>query len=177
MGTKIPAPRARAAAVELETDHPRLPPHARQELTMGLSAAASASASSSTSSSSSSIAEAMAAAVLMPDSGVYIDDSDSSEYVAPLQTPHFYWDCCPSGPNHNSSLPVRALIDHVSSLVMIDEKVVNDLRLKRRSPAQAMNVQMAVGNKGQKVSEWVKIKPQKKDFSWCSKSLKAVVVP
>lgn len=117
------------------------------------------------------------AAVYMLEPGVFIEDSDSSEYVAPLQTPHFIWDCSIPGRSPSSLIPAKALINHGSSLVMIDERFTNRLGLQRRPLTESLRIRMAVGDSENELKEWVKIKPYKKDMSWCLKSLRAVVAP
>lgn len=57
-------------------------------------------------------------------------DSDN-ECVAPLQTSHLRWNCLIDGPTVSSPIPVNALIDHGSSLVLIGEDLVTKLGLRR----------------------------------------------
>lgn len=84
--------------------------------------------------SPSTPSNAFAAAVLVEDdetsSCVYSDDSDS--YVAPFSSPQIHWACLLDGPASFSSLSVDALIDNGSSLVLIDERTVAELGLRRR---------------------------------------------
>ncbi|OAX30745.1 hypothetical protein K503DRAFT_806793 [Rhizopogon vinicolor AM-OR11-026] len=70
--------------------------------------------------------------VVMPSSAVLGNGTDSGdECIAPFKTPHFLWDCQLDGPSLSSSLCVQALIDHGSHVVLIDEKLVDRLGLRR----------------------------------------------
>ncbi|KIN94860.1 hypothetical protein M404DRAFT_34636 [Pisolithus tinctorius Marx 270] len=68
-------------------------------------------------------------AVVMP-SAVLGDGTDlGEEYITPLSVPHLHWSCLLEGPNLTFPLPVKALIDSGSHLVLIDESLIEKLGL------------------------------------------------
>ncbi len=73
----------------------------------------------------------MVAAVIPSVSAVLGDGtySEGEEYVAPLHTPHLFWDCLLDGPGLPSPIQTRALIDSGSQAVIIDSKLVDQLAL------------------------------------------------
>ena len=84
-----------------------------------------------------------------------------------------------ASPNADSKslTPAQALIGHGSSLVMIDNQFIKRLNLKCRPLKETPCVHIAIGEAESELKEWVKVKPCKKDISWCSKPLEAAIVP
>lgn len=104
-------------------------------------------------------------------------DTDSDEYVAPFSAPHLVWNCLLEGPSTEFPTPIRALIDHGSHLVLIDEALVRKLGLRRRRVPTPIHVKMAVAQGTHELTEWVKIKPSTVNSSWTSRTLRAVIAP
>ncbi|KAG2364666.1 hypothetical protein BDR07DRAFT_1482290 [Suillus spraguei] len=82
-------------------------------------------------------------AVVMP-SAVLGDGTDSEECVAPLKTPHLRWDCLIDSPAVSSPICVSALIDHGSSLVLIDELLSKQLGLKFHELPKPISITLAL---------------------------------
>lgn len=109
---------------------------------------------------------------------VYSDASlDSEEYIAPLQTPHFHWNCHLFGPQSTSPVTIDALLDHGSSLMMIDATIADKLKLRKHQLKQPLSVRMVVGEKGKIMHDFIHITPISPCSKWRSKPLKALVVP
>jgi hypothetical protein len=67
--------------------------------------------------------------VVMP-SAVLGNGTDSEEEcIAPLSVPHLKWSCLINGPSVSSPILVKALIDHGSTVVLIDQTLVTQLGL------------------------------------------------
>ncbi|KAG1786930.1 uncharacterized protein HD556DRAFT_1247607, partial [Suillus plorans] len=118
-------------------------------------------------------------AVVMP-SAVLGDGTDSEECVAPLQTPHLRWDCLVTGPAVSSSVRVSALIDHGSSLVLVDEALSHKLGLRLRKLPKQLSISLAL-SKTQKqsfiLSHFVKISCSSLDNAYTSRTVRAIVAP
>jgi hypothetical protein len=109
-------------------------------------------------------------AVVMP-SAVLGDGSDSDdECMAPLQTPHLRWDCLVDGPAVSSSVTVSALIDHGSSLVLIDDTLVVQLGLCHCELTKALPVSLALSPDSQSIvlSQYVKLTCSSLDHQYTS---------
>jgi hypothetical protein len=119
-------------------------------------------------------------AVVMP-SAVLGDGTDSGEEcVAPLQTPHLRWDCLLDGPAIPSPISVSALIDHGSSLVLIDESLADKLGLRRRRLQKPLPVTVALsGDRKQSflLSHYVKLSCSSLDHAYKSRTVRAIVAP
>ncbi len=119
------------------------------------------------------------AAVIPHISMVLGDDSKSEEnkYIAPLYTPHIFWDCLLDGPNIASPVKIRALIDSGSHTVVIDRNLVEKLVLRRCRLPKPLEVNLAMGGKENKLTlkEWVKIMPSAIDMSWRSRSTRTII--
>lgn len=116
-----------AAVTENDLNHPQLPIHARQYF---------ANLVNSTPDPSSSEVVAATSTVEIPpisNGGVYEygENSSDEEYVAPLRSPTLSWDCLLRGPSSISPIQTSGLIDSGSSLVIIDESLVDRLGLIR----------------------------------------------
>ncbi|KAG2737970.1 hypothetical protein P692DRAFT_20760211, partial [Suillus brevipes Sb2] len=125
------------------------------------------------------VAEKQTVAVVMP-SAVLGNGSDTDEEcVAPLQTPHLRWDCQVDGPAVSSPLNVSALIDHGSSLVLIDEALVSKLGLRRRLLPKPVPVTLALSQDEQSflLSHFVKLSCTSLDGQYTSRTVRAVIAP
>jgi hypothetical protein len=124
--------------------------------------------------------ETTAIAVVMP-SAVLGDGTDSGEEcVAPIQTSHLRWDCLVDGPAVPSPVPVSALIDHGSSLVLIDESLVNTLGLRRRKLQKPLSIAVALSQNHKQpfvLSHYVKLSCSSLDYAYTSRTVRAVVAP
>ncbi|KAG2097024.1 uncharacterized protein F5147DRAFT_656473 [Suillus discolor] len=85
-------------------------------------------------------------AVVMPSTALG-NGTDSEECVAPLQTPHLHWDCLVTGPAVSSPVQISTLIDHGSSLVLIDEDFTWKLSLWLRTLSTPLPVTLALSPK------------------------------
>ncbi|KIK36119.1 hypothetical protein CY34DRAFT_95004, partial [Suillus luteus UH-Slu-Lm8-n1] len=125
------------------------------------------------------VEESHTVAVVMP-SAVLGNGSDSDEEcVAPLQTSHLRWECCVDGPAVSSPVVVSALIDHGSSLVLIDETLVNTLGLRRRQLQKPVPVTVALSEAKQSflLSHYVKLSCSSLDQTYTSRTVRAVIAP
>jgi hypothetical protein len=123
--------------------------------------------------------EKQTVAVVMP-SAVLGDDTDSGEEcVGPLQTPHLRWNCLLDGPAVTSPIPVSALIDHGSSLVLIGEELVSKLRLRRRKLTKPLPITLAMSQDKDSVvlSHYVKLACTSLDRVYTSRTVRAIVAP
>lgn len=117
------------------------------------------------------------AAILPTASAVLGNGTDSdNEYIAPLHQTHYHWDCLVDGPALSAPLPIRALIDHGSSTVLIDAAFADQLGLWRFRLHKPLKVGMGVMSGDVELCEFVKIRPFSADSWSFSKSLQAVVV-
>ncbi|KIK43352.1 hypothetical protein CY34DRAFT_40541, partial [Suillus luteus UH-Slu-Lm8-n1] len=118
-------------------------------------------------------------AVVMP-SAVLGNGSDSDEEcVAPLQTPHLRWDCRIDGPAVSSSIVVSALIDHGSSLVLIDEDLVLKLGLRRHQLSKPVPITLALSQDKEAffLSHYVKLSCSSLDHAYTSRTVRAIIAP
>ncbi|KIO11021.1 hypothetical protein M404DRAFT_966898, partial [Pisolithus tinctorius Marx 270] len=121
-----------------------------------------------------------AVAVVMP-SAVLGDGTDSGEeYVAPLSVPHLRWPCLLEGPNLTFPLPVKALIDSGSHLVLIDETLVAKLGLRRRPLHKSLHVSVALSSGDREVrslESYVVLSCLSPDARFRSRSVRAIIAP
>ncbi|KAI6105327.1 hypothetical protein F5141DRAFT_1064544 [Pisolithus sp. B1] len=92
-----------------------------------------------------------AVTVVMPSAALGSGSESEDECVAPFSTMHFHWPCLLDGPNTSSSLHVNALIDNGSHLVLIDEKLINQLGLQRRCLSKPCEVSIMMSSGGHEV--------------------------
>lgn len=112
-------------------------------------------------------------ATAMEITSVYSNASSEEYVVAPLQTPHFRWNCTIVDPQFPKLLSVNALIDHGSSLVMIDAETADKLELKRHRLDKPIFVRrMAVGKGNKVLQDYVHITPFSPCCQWQSNPLK-----
>ena len=124
-----------------------------------------------------SVDVASTVAVVMP-SVALGDGTDSDECVAPLTTPLLLWDCLIDGPKSSSC--VKALIDDSSTAVLMDEKLVEQLGLKRRKLHTPMPFNIVLSGE-QKDSflllDYVRLTCISIDSHFTSCSVHAIVAP
>lgn len=104
--------------------------------------------------------------------------------TAPFFGSHLFWKCCVVGANVNEQgatpFVLRALIDHGSHAVLIQEDLVNTLGLRRRKLPKPETVSMAMGDgleRSYTLTEWTKIQLYDPTSGWSSCSVRAVVAP
>ncbi|KAG1855249.1 hypothetical protein F4604DRAFT_1932309 [Suillus subluteus] len=98
--------------------------------------------------------------------------------MAPLQTPHLRWNCLVDGPAVPSPVPVSALIDHGSSLVLISEDLVSKLGLHRRKLSKPLPISLALSqDKPFLLSHYVKLSCTSLDQAYTSRTVRAIIAP
>lgn len=106
--------------------------------------------------------------------------SESDEYVPPLITPHLYWDCLTDSPHLDSAIPIHTLIDNSSSLVMISEDLIKQLKLPRVPLHKPLSVGLVVdsGEVGKvELRESVLLCLYSVNLSWALRFVHTVVTP
>jgi len=126
-----------------------------------------------------SVAAVAPVGAVMP-SSVLDDGSDSEDdmCVAPFETAHLIWPCLLTGPSSPSFERVEALIDHGSHLVLIDENIVNKLRLRKRKLHTKIEANSAfIDNSSSpfSFSEYVLLSPSSINHDWTSRTIRAIV--
>ena len=99
------------------------------------------------------------------------DSADSEEYVrhpptSPFSSGHLEWHCQIDGPLVSEPIVVTALIDNGSHSVLIDDKLVGRLGLRRRRLPAPQRVRLAMGEEEVVFSEWVKLRVYSEDQRW-----------
>lgn len=99
--------------------------------------------------------------------------------LVPFTIPHLYWQA--SVNSTEFPITVKALIDHGSHTVLINEAFVQQLGLKHHKLHNPMNMELAIPEKGIKrvimLKEWVKLCMYDPTGSWTSKTVCAVIAP
>ena len=119
-------------------------------------------------------------AVVMPSATLGSGTDTGDECIAPLSVPHFYWSCLIDGPNLASSLPVEALIDNGSHLVLIDTALVKKLGLRLYTLPKPLDVSVAMSpNECDtfSLSQYVRLSCLSLDCQFRSHSVRAIVTP
>ena len=144
----------------------------------------------STSSSTSMVAAVMPAissSVLHGDNSNLSKDSDDSvspmpsvPFSVPFSSPHLLWDCVVHDTSSLSEVPLTALMDNGSHVVLIRADLVDRLKLRRHSLPVPMPINLAMSPNPNEttaatLTEWVKLKLYDKDGLWCSRTVRAVV--
>ena len=115
--------------------------------------------------------------------GVGEEESDENErYVrnranSPFSSGHLAWRCRIDGPSVPEPLTVTTLIDNGSHLVLIDERLVRRLGLKRRKLPVPRKARLAMGEEEVVFSEWVRLKTISEDQKWTARTVGALVAP
>ncbi|KIN96684.1 hypothetical protein M404DRAFT_101369, partial [Pisolithus tinctorius Marx 270] len=84
--------------------------------------------------------------VVMPLATLGEGTDSGEEYIAPLSVPHLQWSCLLEGPNLTFPLPVKALIDSASHLVLIDKGLILKLGLQCHQLHKSLNVSVALSS-------------------------------
>jgi hypothetical protein len=112
--------------------------------------------------------------VIMP-SVILSNGTDSEEEcIAPLSVPHLQWSCVIDRPLVSSPILVKALIDHGSTIVLIDQMLVTQLGLHRHRLEKPKAVRMAMSGRGEQqnfsLTEYVKLSCMSPDSLFTSKT-------
>ncbi|KAG0706782.1 hypothetical protein DFH29DRAFT_995651 [Suillus ampliporus] len=118
---------------------------------------------------------------VMP-SSVLDDGSDSEDdmCIAPFETAHLIWPCLLMGPSSESPEHFKALIDHGSHLVLIDENIVKRLGLHRRklhTKIEANSAFMDNSSSPFSFSEYVLLSPSSVNHDWTLRTICAIIAP
>ena len=119
-------------------------------------------------------------AMVMPSAALGSGTDTGDECIAPLSIPHFYWSCLIDGPNLAVSLPVKALIDNGSHLVLIDATLVKKLGLRLYTLPKPLDVSIAMSPKEHdtfSLSHYVRLSCLSLDCKFHSRSVRAIVTP
>ena len=79
----------------------------------------------------------------MPSAALGNGSKSGDECIAPFSVPHFRWHCLLDGPNTEFSIPVDALIDNGSHLVLIDDALVKNSAGGREKMSLSQYVQLS----------------------------------
>jgi len=120
-------------------------------------------------------------AVVMPNvQSCVLGDGSDSEYVAPLHTSHFRWDCYIGSPGTSSDELVNALIDNGSHAVLIRPEEADRLGLVRHKLPVPEEVELAMVAGSKRTFtfvDYVKLAIVSSDQSWSSCVCRAIVAP
>lgn len=119
-------------------------------------------------------------AIVMPSAALGSGTDTGDKCITPLSVPHFYWPCLIDGPNLASSLPVEALIDNGSHLVLIDAALVKKLGLRLYTLPKPLDVSVAMSPKECDVfslSQYVRLSCLSLDSEFHSHSVCTIVTP
>ncbi|KAG6806510.1 hypothetical protein H0H92_011067, partial [Tricholoma furcatifolium] len=116
-----------------------------------VAAVTSSSASPSWEATTAGAAQSVAAVLpASPIAAVYRSDEDEPDDVevslAPLSVPHLRWECTVAGPGVPEPIAVSSLLDDGSHLVLIEESLVDRLRLRRFRLHEPFEVAVALDN-------------------------------
>ena len=117
-------------------------------------------------------------AVVMPSAALGNGSESGDECVAPFSVPHFRWRCLLDGPNTEFSIPVDALIDNGSHLVLIDDALVKKLSVHVRPLKETIDVSVAMsagGREKMSLSQYVQLSCVSEDSVFQSRSFRAIV--
>lgn len=118
---------------------------------------------------------------VMPSSVIEeMSESDNDTYVAPFETPHLIWPCLLTGPHSPSFECVKALIDHGSHLVLINEDLVAKLGLCKRKLHTTIGANSAFLNSASSsfsFSEYVHLSPSSINHDWHSHTIRTIIAP
>ena len=104
----------------------------------------------------------------MPSTVLGNGSKSGDECIAPFSVPHFRWHCLLDGPNTEFSIPVDALIDNGSHLVLIDDALVKKLGVGVHPLKETIDVSMAMSAGGQEkmsLSQYVQLSCVSEDLS------------
>ncbi|KAJ7156122.1 hypothetical protein C8R43DRAFT_848728, partial [Mycena crocata] len=119
-----------------------------------------------------------------------VDDSDDSgtdedlslsrvSNLPPHRSEHLRWKGLVEGPGRDFPLLIRALIDHGAHLAMIDETLVETLKLIRYTLPEPEEISLAMSHEGSPPSitytEYVKLRVSSPDQAWSSNTVRFVI--
>ena len=81
------------------------------------------------------------------------------------------------GPSVPEPLSITALIDNGSHSVLIDEKLVKELGLRRRALPTPQRARLAMGEEEVEFTEWVRLRVFSDDQRWTARTARAIVAP
>jgi hypothetical protein len=119
------------------------------------------------------------------DSNVSLGDEEADEYMdSYLSFPsHLWWTCCIDAPATCAPTPIRALIDHGSTPVLILSEFADIMCLPRRKLFKPLSVSGAFVNKSKNsddvsvLAEYCKLHLQSQDSSWKARVVNAIICP
>ena len=114
--------------------------------------------------------------------GIGEEDSDDETRCAPANSSPFFsrhleWRCRVDGPSVPEPLSITALIDNGSHSVLIDEKLVEELGLRRRALPSPQRARLAMGEEEMEFTEWVRLRVFSDDQQWTARTVRAIVAP
>ena len=119
----------------------------------------------------------------------FVNSDEFNEYVSnPTASPlpdlpdHLWWDCCIDAPFTCAPSPIRALIDHGASPVLISENMVELYGLVRRNLFKPFAVSAAFVTGESKprpvlLTEYCRVNVISQDAAWKSRTLNAIICP
>ena len=108
------------------------------------------------------------------------ESDDSAKYVpksSSFSSGHLEWRCQIDGPSTSKPLVITTLTDNGSHSVLIDERLVARLGLRRRRLPSPQRVRLAMGEEEVEFSEWVKLRASSIDGQWTAHVVRAIVAP
>ena len=114
--------------------------------------------------------------------GIGEEDSDDKTRCAPTNnlpffSRHLEWRCRVDAPSVPKPLSITALIDNSSHSVLIDEKLVRELGLRRRALPSPQRARLAMGEEEVEFTEWVRLRVFSNDQQWTACTVRAIVAP
>ena len=114
--------------------------------------------------------------------GIGEEDLDDETRCAPTNSLPFFsrhleWRCRVDGPSVPEPLSINALIDNGSHSVLIDEKLVRELGLRRRALPSPQRARLAMGEEEVEFTEWVRLRVFSNDQQWTARTVRAIVAP
>ena len=116
----------------------------------------------------------------------FVDSDEFNEYITPFTLPplpeHLWWDCCIDAPFTCAPSPIRALIDHGASPVLISEDAAELYSLEPRKLFKPLTVSAAFVSGQPKpqtvqLSHFCRLNVISPDTHWKSRTLNAIICP
>jgi hypothetical protein len=143
---------------------------------------------SSSASVVTAVMPAIPSSVLRGDRGNLSKDSDDSvsatpptvPFSVPFSAPHLLWNCAVQDPSTLADVPLTALMDNGSHVVLIHANLADCLKLRCHLLPVPMPIDLALypnPNKSSAVTltEWVKLKLSDRNGYWSPRTVRAVV--
>jgi hypothetical protein len=96
--------------------------------------------------------------------------------TSPFCSGHLEWRCRVDGPL-SEAVVITALIDNGSHAVLIDERLVVRLGLKKRKLPCPQRARLAMGEGEVEFTEWVKLRVRSNDQQWTARVVRAIITP